>query len=125
MKITVEMRIHRTLSGIKRYSLASGHDDKLGEILGIYDNSPMDDHLTICRNGVFWIEAGVREEICFSNIEKISIKDNDKSTDYLLINSIGKDKIIKLAVRGKNGKLSDLFEFMRFLNRVVSDLKQS
>ncbi|XKM14508.1 hypothetical protein RCS94_04860 [Orbaceae bacterium ac157xtp] len=118
--MNTEVRVKRILVPMERFSSFDGGDVGLGRVLGIYDNSPKDDSLTISENGISWMVDN-NINVLFNDIKRVSIGD-DKLSDYILI-CLKNDEIIRLPVRGKNGRFSDIFEFLRFLDRVLSDLK--
>ncbi|OCG38787.1 hypothetical protein A9G29_10375 [Gilliamella sp. Fer2-1] len=121
--MSIEARVKRILVPMVRFKIVKEKENnsRLGKVFGIYDNSPESDSLTICENGISWTTNHNNICVLFNDIKKTSIE-GDKSSENILI-YLKNNEIIKLPVRGKNGRFSDIFEFLRFLDRVLSELK--
>ncbi|GKX53108.1 hypothetical protein [Budvicia aquatica] len=116
----VEVRIKRILTNLERFKYIDGEDSILGKIYGVYDNSPEDDSLHICEDGIFWTQNGSREQIKYSDISDLSLSYNELPDK--IITMLLDDHIVMLPVRGRNGKLADIYSILRFLRTTIDDL---
>lgn len=115
----VEVRIKRILTNLERFQYIDGEDGILGKIYGVYDNSPEDDSLHICEDGIFWFQNGSREQIKYSDISNLSLSYNELP-DHIKIMLL--NNIVMLPVRGRHGKLADIYSILRFLRTTIDDL---
>ena len=120
--MNIKHRAKKILSYSTYFSFSEGMDESLGEIIGIYDNSPEKDFLTIYENGIRWKSDHGEEELHFEDIEKTSLE-GDKYSDYIFVFLKNKE-IIKLPVRGKRGQFSDSCLFISFLKNVIADIQR-
>mgnify|MGYP001377391548 CR=1 FL=1 len=135
MSVNVKSRIHRTIKDFENYREITA--ENAGELLddlvlandeicyGIYENKlrERNEQVAITNNGLHLFRNGSWILVKYADIEEVKF-DADKSEADALILLLKQDKRLELPVRGRKGKFRDVFEFSRFLNRVISDVNK-
>lgn len=125
------VRAHRILGAMANYQKANSTDDsllrltngRLGEPIGCYRNpEPEDDVIGIFADGLAWHEGGHSVELRFSDVSKVTLISGKESEGLLLNMQDGKQ--LRLPVRGQRGRFFDSMEMLRFLDRVMEDLRE-
>lgn len=120
--MNVLVRAKRILFRMPRFVINLGETDEiLGQLIGVYDNSPENDSLKVYETGISWRSKTEHHFFLFKEIENVELNDHDKMSDFIDI-TLKNRKLLKLPVRGKNNRCADICEFLRFLDRVKSDL---
>ena len=128
MKMDVSIRAKRILKPMGRFRLLNEPLDeenigalKDGEVLiGVYEN---DDggNIFVTNRGLLIRSKKLDKHILFSDISNVR-SPSDKQGDYTILLVLANGVEVPLEVRGTRGRFSDVFEFTRFLDRVMSDL---
>ncbi len=123
-------REKRILSRLKGYcSLLDPSDvaelnlpGEAGQILGIYDNEP-GNRIFVGHHGIVTQEILGSSFIRYTDIMNTSVPgDNKLTADHILV-TLKDGTQEALWIKQGNGKFRDVWEFYRFLNRVVEDLR--
>jgi hypothetical protein len=133
MKIPMSARIraHRILDGMSHYAGPDSSEIpnfdalRMGDIIGVYVNEPpcLTRKIVITENGLLALgETEGASWIPFDDIVDATTEPDEKSDQtpniYLTLRS-GEKAIIPIT--GRQGKLQDKYEFLRFLIRVQDD----
>jgi hypothetical protein len=134
MKIQVEERARRILSYLPNFhKLENDQEEKSyypltlkqnEYLIGIYENNASEiiGNTIITNEGlhVFFTEKATF--VAYKNITSIETPSN-KADEVLLHLRLIDGTTISVPIRGshKNGKFKDIFEFLRFLDRVIED----
>jgi hypothetical protein len=132
-KIKVASRVHRILSRMKRFyrnldafpgspGPLPGPQDQ--SVLGVYLNteSSLRDAVVVTDRGLV-IEAENRwVDIPYSSLESV-VGPSAKVGVYHLDLELKDGRLVRLPIRGHDGRFLDVFEFYRFLKRVLEDLE--
>jgi len=78
-----------------------------------------DDVIGIFTNGLIWFEGNNWVELRFSDISELVL---GKESEGLLL-KIRDGRQLQLPVRGQRGRFFDSMEMLRFLDRVIEDLR--
>lgn len=120
--MNVLIRAKRVLFRMSRFMEKRDEiDEVLGQMIGVYDNSPENDSLKIYEAGIGWDSENGYNKLVFKEMEKIDLKDHNKMGDFINI-TLKNKTLLQLPVRGKINRCSDICEFLRFLDRVKSDI---
>lgn len=121
---------HRVLTAIPSYKKFGDMNDwplklsnqYLGEPIGCYRNSEFsDDVIGVFTNGLVWFEGDNLIELRFSDISELVLVNGKESEGLLLTLQDGRQ--LQLPVKGQRGRFFDSMEMLRFLNRVIRDLR--
>jgi len=125
------IRAHRILAALANYQkaeyandwLAKLADDRLGKLIGCYRNPvPQVDVIGIFTNGLAWLDNGGHEiTIPFAEIIEVTLPAGKESEGLLLRTQDGRQ--LQLPIRGQRGRFFDSMEVLRFLDRVMGDLR--
>ena len=124
------IRAHRILAALTNYQKAEQAYDwpvtlpasHLGGPIGYYRNSGVDGEVIgIFANGLAWIEGAHSVELLFTDIAEVTLPSGKESEGLLL--KMRNDGQLKLPVKGQRGKFFDSMEMLRFLDRVMQDLR--
>jgi hypothetical protein len=130
-KLGAAVFVHRTLRHVRAFK-AMGSDlpakvfGKVPDgqtVLGIYENvqGSLEDCVVVTDRSVLLHTGGKLEEIRYSDIASTTWTPECKQEACALRVTM-RDGIVKLLpLRGRNGRFADVFEFVRFMNRVVAD----
>lgn len=134
--MNVKSRIHRILKDLEHYrdftSMSvlpydiSQSPIKAEDICyGAYENfiGTLQNIIIITNNGIYLNQNGAWEFVEYKQIISINTPkkiQNDGKFSVTLLNN----KEIEIEVLGKKGKYLDVFEFIRFLYRVVEDFQK-
>ncbi len=136
MKIPVASRAHRILGHMKRY--VSFNSEKTFRIypldlekdeipLGIYENIPnqIKENIIVTDKGLHYFnEDNHSEKVYYRDILKNEFPEDKLTVEVLKIHlKNGKSIAIPIKRSSEDSRFSDVFGFMRFLNRVRSDLE--
>lgn len=122
-------RCHRILEPLANFSTSdqvrppvhSQHASDLGRVLGTYRNSGDDDDAwLVAEQGLLLLQAAGPVVVPYRSIE--SIEHQGKKTYDELILRLDDDRRVPLPVNGGDEKHRDVFEVLRYLNRVRGDL---
>lgn len=132
--MNVKSRIHRTIRNSDNYyQLENSISDIFVEnfnlqndeiAYGVYENFPQNknERIVITNKGVHLYKEKTWVFIDFCSIKSVSVESEKQVAEYITL-YLGNNKTFLLPVRGNKGKFRDVFEFSRFLSRVISDLK--
>jgi len=133
MKITTAMRAHRILKAMKNYENLEAKNDELkaifktvslGESLGYYKNSDaLGDAVGIFDKGLAWDDKGEFISLLFRDIVEVILPDEKKSEALILKTHDGIQ--FELPIKGHNERFYDSLEMLRFLRRVMKDVKSN
>lgn len=124
------VRAHRILAAMGNYQKASQADDwlpkladgRLGEPIGCYRNpGPEGEVIGIFADGLAWDEGGRLVKLRFTDLSQVTLPSGKESEGLLLKMQDGKE--LQLPVKGKRGRFFDSMEMLRFLDRVMQDLR--
>jgi len=124
------VRAHRILGAMTHYQKASSTDDwlpklangQLGQPIGCYRNpGPEGEVIGIFADGLVWYEGGQSIELRFAEVSKVTLPSGKESEGLLLDMQDGKQ--LRLPVKGQRGHFFDSMEMLRFLDRVMQDLR--
>jgi len=124
------VRAHRILSAMANYQKASSTDDwlprladeRLGEPIGCYRNpGPEGEVIGIFAAGLAWYEGARSIRLRFTDVSEVTLPNGKESKGLLLNMQDGKQ--LRLPVKGQLGRFFDSMEILRFLNRVMQDLR--
>ena len=141
--MNIKSRIHRTIQGFDNFHEITEENTgyflenlKLKEnevCYGVYENIPkrIDERIAITNRGMYFNQEDAWLFINFLNIEEVNfigknkanIKGEKLKTEHLTLELVN-GKSIKLPIRGRKGEFKDIFEFMRFLMRVLWDFER-
>jgi len=90
--------------------------------LGVYANQPgqCTENIVITNLGLHLLVDKIPAYVDYSQIKNIETP-NTKDADHLVIHLVD-GRIVKLHIRGKHDRFRDVFEFLRFLDRVIKAL---
>lgn len=131
VKQRIRSRAHRVLENLSNYRgisdssephlLSQASFSPKEDILGIYENSPgaWQEAIIISDEGLrIFLNAGWHF-IPYADMCAVDVPEaKDKQTVDLLLIRLVSGSTIELPVRGGRGKLRDVWEFLRFLQRV-------
>lgn len=124
------VRAHRTLAAMANYHNASPADDwlqelaygRLGKAIGCYRNpGPEGEVIGFFADGLAWFEDGRSVAIRFADVSEVTLPSGKESEGLLLKMQDGKE--LRLPVKGQRGRFFDSMEMLRFLDRVLQDLR--
>lgn len=137
MNIPVVSRVHRCLSQMEKYHSFEGSEKKLKDYpveweegedpIGVYENTPnqIEQSIVITDRAIYFCNAN-------NHSEKANYRDivctetpKDKLTHDTLVVKMnnGRDFLLPIKRDYEGSRTSNLFEFIRFLNRVKDDLQ--
>lgn len=128
--MNTSIRARRILAALANYQHVEHVSDwppepfvaRLGEPIGRYRNpGPAGDVVGIFADGVAWFEQGCSVEIKFVDIAEVMLPSGKESEGLLLKMRDGKQ--LSLPIRGNRGRFFDSMEMLRFLDRVMQDLR--
>ncbi|GAA4337996.1 hypothetical protein GCM10023165_16420 [Variovorax defluvii] len=124
------VRAHRILGAMANCQKANSPGDtlpkladvRLGDLIGCYQNpGPEGETIGIFADGLAWNEGGRLIELSFADVQEGSLPSEKASEGVLLTMRDGKQ--FRLPVRGQRGRFFDSMEMLRFLDRVIQDLR--
>lgn len=130
--MNVSIRARRILSAIPNYREAGQTDDwpsklangSLGEAIGCYRNpGPEGDLVGIFSDGLAWRESGSPIELRFVDVAQAELPRGKESEGLLLLMQDGRQQ--HLPITGQRGRFFDSMEVLRFVDRVLQDLRES
>jgi hypothetical protein len=94
-------------------------------ILGIYENDPsVDCSIVITDNALRLLRTDSETDIIrYTDIRSVSGPSSVEETAPRVIVTLHDGSATSLPITGRRGKFMDVFEFLRFLMRIVSDLQ--
>lgn len=126
------IRAYRILNALANYHQAEHTDfgilalaeGRLGDLLGCYRNpAPQEGTIGIFTDGLAWLEAGHPVAIRFSDIVEAELPSGKESQGLVLKLRAG-DEVL-MPVRGHRGQFYDSMEVLRFMYRVLEDLRKT
>ncbi len=92
---------------------------------GIYENVPdeKNERIVVTSMGLYLFEKGIWAFVSYVEIESLKLDSNKEEIEYITL-LLKNGRTFFLPVRGRNRQYKDIFEFSRFLNRVISDLSR-
>lgn len=128
--LNVEVRARRTLAGLANYQPVSEvaepipeKSDELGAPIGRYRNTTSDiDALWIFDRGISWFSPQGVVDVPFDKIDRVDLPDIKASEGLAIILKDGQE--IYLPVRGRHGRFVDSMEILRFIDRVLAELRE-
>jgi hypothetical protein len=124
------IRARRILAALANYQSvgqvtdwpSESSNERLGEPIGRYRNpGPEGDVVGIFADGVAWFERGCSVELRFADIVEVTLPSGKESEGLLLRMHDGRQLL--LPVKGQRGRFFDSMEMLRFLDRVIQDLR--
>jgi len=96
----------------------------MGDLIGLYKNtSCSDEDVGVFSNGLVWLVNKSIFRINYKDIHS-SFLVNGKKSELILIKKINGDEFF-LPIKGCRDKFFDSLEFIRFIDRVVGDLRKA
>ena len=91
---------------------------------GVYENpsAEADEPVVVTNLGLHLRREQKWEFIDYRQIKEVDIISPKETVDELLVRLTNQESVL-LPIRGGKGRFRDAFEFMRFINRVKSDLR--
>lgn len=134
--MNVKSRAVRILGHLRNYrDLTSGTKDipawamKLHlqegeELIGVYLNRPEDveESIVVTTKGLYVDRNGRWEFVGYAEIKFIETPADKQTVDRLRLH-LWNGRVTEIPVRGSYDRFKDAFEFLRFLDRVISDLE--
>jgi hypothetical protein len=135
MSASVRSRAHRILAKLETFQVLDRHESSDlvpgwlpgEEAIGRYRNhtGTPDDDLLVTTMGVRTRSGGTWPLVPFSSIEHVALPHSeDKEVVDSLRLRLRDGRRVELPVRGGSGKFRDAWEFLRFLNRVMTDMRE-
>lgn len=124
------IRSHRILAALSNYQNAENIGDwpsdvtcdDLGQSIGCYRNpGPQGEIIGIYADGLTWLDNGHAVGIRFADIVEVAVPSGKESEGLLLREKNGRQ--ILLPIRGQRGRFFDSMEVLRFLDRVMQDMR--
>lgn len=124
------VRAHRILGAMTNYENIRPTDDelmmraggRLGKPIGCYRNpGPDGEVIGILADGLLWHEGGRLVELRYADVSEVKLPSGGVSEGLLLHTQDGKQ--FRLPVKGQRGRFFDSLEMLRFLDRVMQDLR--
>lgn len=124
------IRAHRILAALTNYEKVDRESDRLsmfgnaglGELIGCYRNpGPQTEMVGVFDHGLVWTGSGGLITLRFSEIAEASLVSGKESEGLLLTTRDGQQ--IQLPIKGQRGRFYDSMEMLRFVDRVMQDLK--
>lgn len=128
--MNIAIRAHRILSSMENYEkfVPTGHElsalpeVQLGELIGHYRNpGPAGEVIGIFSEGLAWFEDIHVMELRFDNVAELAPAHGKESEALLLKMKDGNQ--FQLPVKGRRGQFLDSMEMLRFLDRVIQDVR--
>lgn len=123
-RILKDLSNYRDLSNITKEGVWGDLGLQEGEgIIGIYENVPdsLENAIIVTKFGLHIQRAGRWKFINYDEIENSFIPSGNKhKADRISITLVG-GKEVFILIEGGNDKFRDVFEFLRFLDRVSKD----
>lgn len=134
--MTVRSRAHRALKSLNHYEDLSekGPPSEIAldeinlneneKLIGIYRNlGSSDTNIVVTELGLHTKQADEWSFIRFNDIEEATAHPPDKHEADSILLLLRSGAEVAVPVTGKNGRFRDVFEFLRFLDRVRKDQK--
>lgn len=133
--MNVKSRLHRTIKNFENYHELNDENSKLllenldlleDEVCyGVYENTPekKEERIAITNKGLCIWRKNEWVRIYYLDIKEIRMEENKQTIDSLTLILLN-DVTFQLPIKGHKGKFKDIFNFTRFLDRVISDLKK-
>ena len=134
--VTIASRAHRALRGLPRFQFASSvsleisgidsDDNTHGEIIGVYENPSgvEPSHIVIADSAIGCVEASEFHWIQYDHIVRIEGPKEKLAADRIDV-VLRSGETVQLRIAGGEGKFRDVFNFVRFLDRVLLDNSSS
>ncbi|BCX05936.1 MAG: hypothetical protein KatS3mg053_3874 [Candidatus Roseilinea sp.] len=132
MKDAVKIRAYRILKPLRRFYTvddehfpAYGRDVELvseDELIGVYENVPgsQDNAIIVSAYGIYTYQSSVWMFVPYTDILEVSIPEDDKHVaDRIELHLTNKRKLTVLVVGG-DAKFRDVYEVLRFFDRVIA-----
>lgn len=134
MKELITTRAHRILKRLPHYRSVVDSSDSMpsytkelliatGEVLiGVYENLPGEntESIAITDRGLHAFLNRKWEFIAYEQIDRIETPSSKEGVEELIVHLLS-GSVSRIPVRGGHGQFRDAFEFLRFLDRVISD----
>ncbi len=93
--------------------------------LGIYENVPgiLQESVFITNKGLYFFEEDKKKFLAYDDIIYIKPLRNKQKDINIEVNMTNGDTIF-LPIKGSRGPFKDVYEFSRFLHRVIDDIKR-
>ncbi len=93
---------------------------------GVYENlsAEADEAVVVTNLGLHFCREQKWEFIDYRQIKEVEIASPKETVDELLVHLTNQESVL-LPIRGGKGRFRDAFEFMRFIDRVTSDLGET
>jgi len=94
------------------------------ECYGVYENLPAeaDETVAVTNLGLHILRRKKWQFVDYRQIRKVDLVSPKQDVSELLVRLTNQESVL-LPIRGGKGKFRDAFEFMRFIDRVTSDLR--
>lgn len=125
MGTSVSSRVHRILHSLTNFQGASSPatDEQLGVLLGKYaDPENPGDDIDVFSDGLAWFVEYRRATVRFDEIAEVKLSAEKESESLMLETFDGRAEVLPVA--GKHGRFRDALEMLRFLDRVIGDLRK-
>ena len=127
------MRAHRTLRGYARYHHCVDETDHCAQyakrvtepLIGVYEN-PQEagaPTIAITEDALYVLEAGDPERIAFDDITSTQAPPEKADASEIRVALVdGSFRVLRIC--GGEGQFRDLYDFLRFLDRVLADRRR-
>jgi hypothetical protein len=94
----------------------------IGEPIGIYSNPPptQPETILVAERGLVVIRAGDMQSIQFDELSGVQGPHTKADASRITL-TLRSGIVVNLDIHGREGKFQDVFEFVRFLARVLED----
>jgi hypothetical protein len=94
------------------------------ECYGVYENLPAEAYETVAVTnlGLHVLRKKKWQFVDYRQIRKVDLVSPKRNVSELLVRLTNQESVL-LPIRGGKGRFRDAFEFMRFIDRVTSDLR--
>ena len=132
INLNTKIRVHRILTSIARYQNATPEDDvfvrlfdgRLGVFLGCYRNpEPQGEVIGVFVDGLGWMGHAHTIELKFKDMQEVTLPDGKQSNSLRI--KMQNDEQVDLPIKGRKGNFNDALEVLRFLMRVMQDLRRN
>lgn len=133
----IKSRVYRTLRPLRNFYAGGDHDILIAppglalvpgdEILGVYVNVPgkRDHAIVVSVHGMYVDQSSTWTFVAYEDIAEVAAPDPEKRQARHIRLTLAQGRTLLLLVTGGDEKFRDVFEVVRFLDRVMAHTRQS
>ncbi len=133
----IKSRAHRILKSFSNYhsfgesasdssaSLAGYSLEEDEHPLGIYENAPDNhsDNILVTTRGLHLLQEPQEQFIQYLEIDRIEVTQPKQLADSVVLH-LRSGNVSEISIKGGRGNLRDVWEFVRYLRRVMEDVQK-